>query len=114
MAGDETRFLTGNDEHSGNIAQLVAERGKDTKAFVDEMVDLFRTAEEALHIAPDRFIRTTDPDHRVASAEMVRRAFRNGDLYVGQYEGWYCPGEGFRSTTDLIEDATGFHCPNHL
>jgi methionyl-tRNA synthetase len=78
------------------------------------MVVLFKAAEDVLLIAPDRFIRTTDPDHRRASHEMVRRAFRSGDLYVGQYEGWYCPNEGFMAPSDLIEDAEGFHCPNHL
>ncbi|MBA3779016.1 MAG: methionine--tRNA ligase [Chloroflexi bacterium] len=113
MLGDETWFLTGTDEHSVNIAQAAEQRGQDTKAFADEMVALFQSAEEALNIAPDRFIRTTDPDHRVASQEMVRRAYRNGDLYLGTYEGWYCPNEGFKAPSDLIEDAQGFHCPNH-
>ena len=83
------------------------------KAFVDEMVALFRTAEDALGISPDRFIRTTDPDHAEAVHEMIRRAHANGDIYLGDYEGWYCPNEGFRNTSDLIEDAAGFHCPNH-
>ncbi|HEY3523988.1 MAG TPA: methionine--tRNA ligase [Candidatus Limnocylindrales bacterium] len=113
MLGDDTRFLTGTDEHSVNIAQRAAELGKDTRAFVDEMVDLFRTAEDALAISPDRFIRTTDPDHRRASQEMVRRAYANGDVYLGTYEGWYCPNEGFKAPSDLLEDASGFHCPNH-
>ena len=36
---------------------------------------------------------------------MVRRAFANGDVYQGTYEGWYCPNEGFRNTSDLVEDA---------
>ena len=113
MVGDDTRFLTGTDEHSVNIHQRAQELGQDTRAFIDGMVQLFRDAEDALLIAPDRFIRTTDPDHKRASQEMVRRAFRNGDVYQGSYEGWYCPNEGFRNTTDLIEDASGVHCPNH-
>ncbi|MFN8520689.1 MAG: methionine--tRNA ligase [Chloroflexota bacterium] len=113
MHGFDTRFLTGTDEHSVNIHERAKELGKDTRAFVDEMVGLFRTAEDALGIAPDRFIRTTDPDHRRASQEMVRRAYANGDVYQGTYEGWYCPNEGFRNTSDLVEDADGVHCPNH-
>jgi len=113
MLGDDTRFLTGTDEHSVNIAQRAAELGQDTKAFVDEMVALFQEAEAALLIAPDRFIRTTDPDHRRASQEMVRRAYRSGDVYLGRYEGWYCPNEGFRATSDLLETASGTRCPNH-
>ena len=113
MNGDETRFLTGTDEHSVNIDERAKELGKGTRDFVDEMVDLFRTAEDALGITPDRFIRTTDPDHYRASQEMVRRAYANGDVYLGSYQGWYCPNEGFRNTSDLTEDATGWHCPNH-
>jgi methionyl-tRNA synthetase len=113
MVGDDTRFLTGTDEYSVNIATTAAERGLEPKAFVDEMVDLFRDAEDALGISPDRFIRTTDPDHSVAVHEMIRRAHANGDIYLGEYEGWYCPNEGFRNTSDLIEDERGMHCPNH-
>jgi methionyl-tRNA synthetase len=113
MKGDDTRFLTGTDEHSVNIAESAAAQGKEPKAFVDEMVALFTSAEAALLIAPDRFIRTTDPDHRRASQEMVRRAYRNGDVYLGTYEGWYCPNEGFKAASDLLETAGGMRCPNH-
>lgn len=113
MKGDDTRFLTGTDEHSVNIAQRAQELGRDTREFVDEMVDLFREAEDGLLISPDRFIRTTDPDHRRASQEMVRRAYANGDVYLGKYEGWYCPNEGFKAPSDLHETADGMRCPNH-
>jgi methionyl-tRNA synthetase len=113
MSGDDTRFLTGTDEYSVNIATTAAERGQAPKAFVDEMVALFKSAEDALGISPDRFIRTTDPDHVPAVHEMIRRAHANGDIYLGTYEGWYCPNEGFRNTSDLVEDARGVHCPNH-
>ena len=113
MKGDDTRFLTGTDEHSVNIAERAKELGRDTKDFVDEMVGLFTTAEDQLLIAPDRFIRTTDPDHRRASQEMVRRAHANGDIYLGKYEGWYCPNEGFKAPSDLHETADGMRCPNH-
>jgi methionyl-tRNA synthetase len=113
MKGDETRFLTGTDEHSVNIATRAHELGRDTREFVDEIVELFKAAEAGLSIAADRFIRTTDPDHARASQEMVRRAFANGDIYLGSYEGWYCPNEGFKAPSDLIEDGSGFHCPNH-
>jgi methionyl-tRNA synthetase len=113
MRGDETRFLTGTDEHSVNIAQRAAELGLEPREFADRMVALFQEAEGALLIAPDRFIRTTDPDHGRASQEMVRRAYASGDVYLGTYEGWYCPNEGFRATSDLLETAAGMRCPNH-
>jgi methionyl-tRNA synthetase len=114
MVGDDTRFLTGTDEHSVNIAESAAALGKDTKAYVDDMVGLFTSAEDALLIRPDRFIRTTDADHRRASQEMVRRAYANGDVYLGKYEGWYCPNEGFKATSDLEDGPDGKpRCPNH-
>jgi methionyl-tRNA synthetase len=114
MLGDATRFLTGTDEHSVNIYQRAEELGRDPREFVDEMVGLFQAAEDALGISPDRFIRTTDADHRRASQEMVRRAHRNGDIYLGSYEGWYCPNEGFLAASDVQEDAEGRQrCPNH-
>jgi methionyl-tRNA synthetase len=113
MKGDRTRFLTGLDEHSVNIAQRAAELGKTPREFVDENVALFKVAEDALLISPDRFIRTTDPDHIKAAQEMVRRAYANGDIYVGDYEGWYCPAEGFKAPSDVIETPEGTRCPNH-
>ena len=113
MLGDDTRFLTGTDEHSVNIAMRAAEEGRPPREFVDEKVALFKAAEAALSISPDRFIRTTDPDHLRASQELVRRAHANGDIYVGTYEGWYCPNEGFRNASDVQETARGTICPNH-
>ena len=113
LKGDDTRFLTGTDEHSVNIAMQAAEAGIEPKAFVDARVEEFLEAESALRISPDRFIRTTDVDHVRAAQEMVRRAFANGDIYLGTYEGWYCPNEGFKANSDLLETAQGWQCPNH-
>src|SRR5512141_899791 len=103
LKGDDTRFLTGTDEHSVNIAIRAAEEGVHPKAFVDARVREFIDAESALGISPDRFIRTTDPDHVAVAQEIVRRAFANGDIYPGTYEGWYCPNEGFKAASDLLE-----------
>ena len=113
MKGDDTRFLTGTDEHSINIAQSAVDEGRPAKAYVDEKVGYFHEAEDALAISPDRFIRTTDPDHVQAAQEVVRRAHANGDIYLGTYEGWYCPNEGFLNATDVVETARGTICPNH-
>ncbi|MBA2556968.1 MAG: methionine--tRNA ligase, partial [Chloroflexi bacterium] len=114
MLGHETRFLTGTDEYSVNIALTAADEDKTPRQFVDEMVVLFQAAEDALGIRADRFIRTTDPDHQRAVQELIRRVHARGDLYQGTYEGWYCPNEGFRAAGDLIQDASGdSRCPNH-
>jgi methionyl-tRNA synthetase len=113
MKGDETLYLTGTDEHSINIAQTAVDAGRSPREFVDEQVGHFKVAEAALGISADRFIRTTDPDHVEAAREMVRRAYANGDIYLGTYEGWYCPNEGFLGPNDVVETARGTICPNH-
>ncbi len=113
MRGDDTRFLTGTDEYSVNIALTAESQGKTPKAFVDEMVGLFRTAENALAISPDRFIRTTDSDHQRSVHEVIRRCHANGDLYLGNYVGWYCPNEGFIPKTQLVEDGGQTRCAHH-
>jgi methionyl-tRNA synthetase len=113
MRGVATRFLTGTDEHSINIAQSAVDEGRPPREFVDEKVGYFKEAEDALQISPDRFIRTTDPDHVRSAQEMVKRSYANGDIYLGTYEGWYCPNEGFRNATDVVETGRGTICPNH-
>jgi methionyl-tRNA synthetase len=113
MLGDDTLFLTGTDEHSINIAQTAIDAGRSPRDFVDEQVGYFKAAEDALGISADRFIRTTDPDHQEAAREMIRRAHGAGDIYLGTYEGWYCPNEGFLNATDVQETARGTICPNH-
>jgi methionyl-tRNA synthetase len=113
MIGDDTRFLTGTDEHSVNIAMRAGEERRSPRAFVDEKVELFKSSEDLLGIRPDRFIRTTDPDHVRTAQELVRRAYANGDIYPGTYEGWYCPSEGFRTASEVLETAQGTICPNH-
>ena len=113
MRGDDTRFLTGTDEHSVNIASKAAELGQEPRDFVDEQVARYREAEDRLLITPDRFVRTTDPDHARAAQEMVRRAHANGDIYLGHYDGWYCPNEGFKAPSDLLDTPAGPRCPNH-
>src|SRR4051812_50082252 len=67
MAGDETRFLTGTDEHSVNIAQSAEAEGRAPPEFAPEKAGPFRAAPAGPLLAPDRFIRTTAPDpHRTA------------------------------------------------
>ena len=113
MGGDEVRFLTGTDEYSVNIAARALEEGLSPKAFVDKNVALFQESEALLLITPDRFIRTTDADHTLAAQEMVRRSFAAGDIYLGTYEGWYCPNEGFRAEGDVVKEGGESVCPNH-
>jgi len=111
LAGYETHFLMGNDEHSQNVFRKAAEQGKDPLAYCDEMERVFRDVWKRLDLSFDDFIRTTDRRrHFPAVRKMAQACLDNGDIYEGSYEGWYCEGcEAFKPEKDLVEGA----CPIH-
>src|SRR5688500_4405319 len=110
LAGFETWFVMGNDEHSQNVFRKAREEGLDPLAYCDRMEREFRDAWALLDISFDDFIRTTQPRHREAVQEMVRRIGARGDVYEGYYEGWYCVGcEAFKQEKDLVDGK----CPLH-
>ncbi len=111
LAGYETHFLMGNDEHSQNVFRKAAEQGKDPLAYCDEMERVFRDVWKRLDLSFDDFIRTTDRRrHFPAVRKMAQACLDNGDIYEGSYEGWYCEGcEAFKPEKDLVDGA----CPIH-
>ena len=110
LLGDETRFLTGTDEHSANIERVARELGREPAELVAEWAAVWQARFDDFEISYDRFIRTTDPDHLAASIEMVRRAQAAGDIYKGTYAGWYCTGDNEFKTDAQIVDG---RCPDH-
>jgi methionyl-tRNA synthetase len=110
LAGVETRFVMGNDEHSQNVFRKAAEEGLDPLAYCDRMEDEFRATWRSLNISFDDFIRTTEPRHRVGVTAIAARLHAAGDIYEGRYEGWYCIGcEAFKQEKDLVNE----RCPLH-
>jgi len=115
--GDATFFLTGTDEHGQKVARRAAEAGLEPKAFVDQIVAQFKAAWRALHVTPDKFIRTTDQRHELAVQELFSRlkdarSPKTGEpvLYEEEYEGLYCEGcEAFKQEKDLVDGL----CPEH-
>lgn len=108
--GDETFFLTGTDEHGAKIAEKALEAGKEPQAFTDEVAAMFQSAWKSLNISNDNFIRTTNPDHKLAVQKAVQRMYDQGDIYKSKYEGLYCQGcEQFKNEKDLVDGL----CPDH-
>jgi methionyl-tRNA synthetase len=109
MRGYDVMFLTGSDEHGQKIQRRAAEAGLSPQEFVDRIVVSFRQLWAELQISYDDFIRTTEPRHKAVVQELFRRIYENGDIYISEYEGWYCtPCETFwteRQVPDRI-------CPN--
>jgi methionyl-tRNA synthetase len=110
LAGFETRFVMGNDEHSQNVYKRAREAGEDPIAYCDRMEQVFRDVWARLSISFDDFIRTTEPRHKAAVQRLVERCRENGDIYEGHYEGWYCVScEAFKQEKDLVDGL----CPIH-
>jgi methionyl-tRNA synthetase len=90
LLGDEVFFLTGTDEHGQKVERAAQKAGAETARFADEVAATFRQMCADLNISNDDFIRTTEPRHHRAAQEIWRRVAANGDIYKGDYEGWYC------------------------
>jgi methionyl-tRNA synthetase len=112
LRGDETRFLTGTDEHGLKIQRAAEERGIAPSALADEVSGVFRSTWPKLGCAPDDFIRTSEPRHKKHAQELWRKIEARGDIYLGHYEGLYCVGcEAYYTEKDLQQP--GNVCPLH-
>ena len=95
------RFLTGSDEHGIKMVKTAEERQVSPKDLSDRMVAAFQAWWREVDLSHDDFIRTPEPRHRDTVREIVRRLIANGDIYLGNYEGWYDEGQ-----EEFITEAT--------
>lgn len=109
-AGEKTWFLTGTDEHGQKIQTAADARGITPQQLCDEVVQNFQRLWKTLNISNDDFIRTTEPRHEKVVQEVFRRLIEQGDIYKGEYEGWYCvPCETYVPEAQIGEGNT---CPD--
>jgi methionyl-tRNA synthetase len=90
LMGEQVFFLTGTDEHGQKVERAAQKANISTPTFADQVSASFRQMCRDLKISNDDFIRTTEPRHYAAAQEIWRRVQRAGDIYKGEYEGWYC------------------------
>jgi methionyl-tRNA synthetase len=111
LRGDEARMLTGTDEHGLKIEREAQAKGVTPAAFVKDMSDRFEAAWPKLEVKTDDFIRTTQPRHEKLVQGLWQTIEKKGDLYLGEYEGWYCVGcEELKTEKELLP---GNICPLH-
>ena len=109
LAGFDVRFVMGNDEHSQNVFRKARELGQDPLAYCDGWRGVPRGLAAARHL-----LRRLHPDDRAAAPgwrqELIRCITAAGDIYEGDYEGWYCEAcEAFKQDKELVEGL----CPIH-
>ncbi|MDQ3033790.1 MAG: methionine--tRNA ligase [Myxococcota bacterium] len=104
LRGREARMLTGTDEHGQKIERVAAEQKMAPLEFCDRMIPAFRECWDALGCEIDDFIRTTSPRHQAVVEEMWKRCVASGDIYLGEYEGWYSVAdETFYTEKELVD-----------
>ena len=105
LRGESTYFLTGTDEHAQKVSEAAAKAGKEPQQFVDEVSQAFVRTWQFLECDYDNFIRTSEPRHKNCVQEIFRRLQSTGDIYLGEYEGWYSVSdETFFRDTDVDEN----------
>jgi len=90
MLGKDVFFLTGTDEHGVHVERAAQAAGKPAQQWADEVSSSFRRLWDVLGLSYNKFIRTTDAEHKRGVQEMFRRLRDNGYIYKGKYTGQYC------------------------
>lgn len=110
MEGHQVHFQMGNDEHSTNVLKAAKEKNLAPKVYCDEMREKFTEIWQKLGISCDDFIQTSEPRHHKATQRFFEAILKTGDIFEGEYEGWYCEScEAFYTEKDLVDG----HCPHH-
>ncbi len=109
MMGDEVFFLTGTDEHGQKVEKSAALQGISPRELADRVVGRYQTLWQEMTISNDDFIRTTEVRHKEAVQHLWKIVEEKGDIYLGEYEDWYCtPCETFLTDHQLVNGA----CPD--
>jgi methionyl-tRNA synthetase len=110
LLGDKVFFLTGVDEHGSKAETAAKNAGLETKDWCDKISQADEEQLRLLNISFDRFIRTSDIDHKEMVADFWRKVEKNGDIYLGEYTGIYCEGcEAFITEKDLVDGKCSLH-----
>ncbi|RUM69280.1 MAG: methionine--tRNA ligase [Sulfurovum sp.] len=110
LIGEDTYFLTGTDEHGQKIEESAKIRGREPQEYADEISGKFRDLWDEFDISYDKFIRTTDVDHKKGVQKAFSVMHKNGDVYKDTYQGHYCIScETFFPELQLVD---GEFCPD--
>ena len=110
LAGRRVYFLTGTDEHGDKIAQASARAGETPQAYADRISAAFRETWLRMGLSFDQFIRTTEVRHMRVVSAILQQIYDAGDIYFGEYGGYYCVGcERFYTEKEMVDGK----CPDH-
>ena len=104
LCGYDVYFQTGTDEHGQKIEEKAHEAGVEPQAYVDEKSSVIKDIWDVMNTSYDKFVRTTNPEHKRVVQEIFKKLYDQGDIYLGEYRGLYCtPCESFWTESQLVE-----------
>ena len=104
QAGFDVYFQTGTDEHGQKIQQKAEAAGISPQEYVDNVAGEIKRIWDLMNTTYDRFVRTTDPEHKSKVQKIFERMYEKGDIYKGKYVGKYCtPCESFWTESQLVD-----------
>jgi len=107
--GYEVFFLTGTDEHGQKVEKAAEAKGETPLELADRVMKRFQSLWEKLGISHSDFIRTSQERHKHGVRHLFEQIQAKGDIYLGEYEDWYCtPCETFWTETQLVNGC----CPD--
>lgn len=109
LKGYDVYFQTGTDEHGQKVEEKAKKEGKTPQEFTDEVASEIKRIWDLMNTSYDKFVRTTDKEHEKIVQNIFQKLYDQGDIYLGEYEGWYClPCESFFTDSQLVDG----HCPD--
>ena len=104
LCGYDVYFQTGTDEHGQKIEEKALAEGKTPQDFVDEKSEVIKYIWDKMNTSYDKFVRTTNPEHKKIVSDIFKKLYDQGDIYLGEYKGLYCtPCESFWTESQLVD-----------
>ena len=104
LCGYDVYFQTGTDEHGQKIEEKAINEGVSPQEYVDEKSKVIKEIWDVMNTSYDKFVRTTDSHHKEVVAEIFKKLYDQGDIYLGEYKGLYCtPCESFWTESQLVD-----------
>ncbi len=104
LQGEDVFYLTGTDEHGLKIQEKAAEENVSPQEFVDRQAADIEKLWDKLEITNDKFIRTTDPQHKEVVGKIFEKLLAKGDIYLDKYSGWYSVSDEEFFTEPQLEE----------
>ncbi len=110
LVGRDVFFLTGTDEHAEKVSKTAAENNKTPYEWATINADRFKAAFEFMNFSNDDFVRTTEDRHKDKASAYIKQLLDQGDIELGDYEGWYDPSQE-EYLTEIVAKENNYNSP---